>query len=184
MQEASMSLEEAMRAAAGEAALRTASQRMQDVRAAMSQQSDGTPPSEQSITGEPSSSAYQLGEVTGEVLPIDATLRRTGVLGEGGSQGVSARTPSGGVATTELSLGQSHTDAAASENVFVPGKPGEGPSDSDPIQQPFTIRGAPRPYRDVIGQYAQDGRDYVDRAAVPSAVRELVRQYFAELEGQ
>jgi len=36
----------------------------------------------------------------------------------------------------------------------------------------------------VIGQYAQSGRDYVDRATVSPMVRELVRQYFADLEGQ
>jgi hypothetical protein len=70
------------------------------------------------------------------------------------------------------------------ENVFVPGVVGEGETQQDTVQQPFSVRGAPRPYREVIGQYAQSGRDYVDRASVAPSVRELVRQYFAGLEGQ
>ena len=59
----------------------------------------------------------------------------------------------------------------------------EGPTDQEVQQQPFTLRGQPRPYREVLSDYAQSGRDYVDRAAVSSSVRELVKQYFADLEG-
>jgi hypothetical protein len=44
------------------------------------------------------------------------------------------------------------------------------------------VRGAPRPYRDVLNQYAQSGRDYVDRPDVSPAVRDLVKQYFQKLE--
>jgi hypothetical protein len=70
----------------------------------------------------------------------------------------------------------------AAENVFVPGREGSGPADQDLTDQPFTVRGAPRPYRDVLGQYAQSGRDYVDRPEVSPAVRDLVKQYFQQLE--
>ena len=66
--------------------------------------------------------------------------------------------------------------------VFVPGRPGNGPGDQDLTDQPFTVRGAPRPYRDVLNQYAQSGRDYVDRPDVSPAVRDLVKQYFQKLE--
>jgi hypothetical protein len=66
--------------------------------------------------------------------------------------------------------------------VFVPGRAGNGPADQDLTDQPFTVRGAPRPYRDVLGQYAQSGRDYVDRPEVSPAVRDLVKQYFQQLE--
>jgi hypothetical protein len=66
--------------------------------------------------------------------------------------------------------------------VFVAGRPGNGPADQDLVDQPFTVRGASRPYREVLGQYAQSGRDYVDRPDVSPAVRDLVKQYFQQLE--
>ena len=79
---------------------------------------------------------------------------------------------------------QSQTAPAgpAAENVFVPGRPNNGPADQDLVNQPFTVRGAPRPYRDVLSQYAQSSRDYVDRPDIAPNVRDLVKQYFQELE--
>jgi hypothetical protein len=73
---------------------------------------------------------------------------------------------------------------AAAETVFVPGREGTGAADLDRnlVEQPFTLRGAPRPYRDVLSQYAASGRDYVDRPDVSPAVRDLVKQYFQQLE--
>jgi len=44
------------------------------------------------------------------------------------------------------------------------------------------VSGAPRPYRDVLSQYAQSSRDYVDRPDISPAVRDLVKQYFQELQ--
>jgi hypothetical protein len=44
------------------------------------------------------------------------------------------------------------------------------------------VRGQPRPYRDVLSQYAASSRDYVDRPDVSPAVRDLVKQYFQSLE--
>jgi hypothetical protein len=44
------------------------------------------------------------------------------------------------------------------------------------------VSGAPRPYRDVLNQYAQSSRDYVDRPDISPAVRDLVKQYFQQLE--
>jgi hypothetical protein len=78
--------------------------------------------------------------------------------------------------------GQAAIDATAAENVFVPGRAGDGAVDQSLTDQPFTVRGAPRPYRDVLNQYAQSGRDYVDRPDVSPAVRDLVKQYFQKLE--
>jgi hypothetical protein len=72
--------------------------------------------------------------------------------------------------------------AQAAENVFVPGRPGNGPADQDLVNQPFSVTGAPRPYRDVLNQYAQSSRDYVDRPDISPAVRDLVKQYFQQLE--
>jgi hypothetical protein len=70
----------------------------------------------------------------------------------------------------------------AAENVFVPGRAGNGPADQDLVDQPFTVRGAPRAYRDVLSQYAQSSRDYVDRPDISPAVRDLVKQYFQSLQ--
>ena len=52
----------------------------------------------------------------------------------------------------------------------------------DLVNHPFSVSGAPRPYRDVLSQYAQSSRDYVDRPDISPAVRDLVKQYFQELE--
>lgn len=77
----------------------------------------------------------------------------------------------------------SASSVAPSENVFVPGRPGAGAADQqDLVDQQFNVRGAPRPYRDVLSQYAQSSRDYVDRPDISPAVRDLVKQYFQELE--
>jgi hypothetical protein len=86
-----------------------------------------------------------------------------------------------GVAT-QGSHGQAASAAQAAENVFVPGRAGNGPADQDLTDQPFTVRGAPRPYREVLTQYAQTTRDYVERPDISPAVRDLVKQYFQELE--
>jgi hypothetical protein len=184
MQEASASLEQAMQAAAAEAALRAAGQRLQDVRTELSQTAQGIQPSaEQPLTGEPGQSAGSP-SLTGTPVPIDASsLRRGGAAGESRTDAAAERSTSGGVGGADLSQGQPANTVEPSESIFIPGRVGDGPSDNDAIQQPFTVRGAPRPYREVIGQYAQSGRDYVDRAEVPSSVREMVRQYFSDLEG-
>ena len=65
-----------------------------------------------------------------------------------------------------------------------PGRAGNGSADQsqDVVTQPFSVTGAPRPYRDVLNQYAQSSRDYVDRPDISPAVRDLVKQYFQELE--
>ncbi|HEY2594941.1 MAG TPA: hypothetical protein VGK33_13670, partial [Chloroflexota bacterium] len=78
--------------------------------------------------------------------------------------------------------GQAPPDAQAAENVFVPGRAGNGPTDQGMVDQPFSVTGAPRPYRDVLNQYAQSSRDYVDRPDISPAVRDLVKQYFQDLE--
>jgi hypothetical protein len=89
-----------------------------------------------------------------------------------------------GVGGADASAGQGEAAPViqAAENVFVAGRPGNGPADQDLADQPFTVRGEPRPYREVLGQYAQSGRDYVDRPDVSPAVRDLVKQYFQQLE--
>jgi hypothetical protein len=187
LQQASQSLEEAMQAAAGDASLRAASQRLHDVRTEMSQTAQGIPPQgDQPMTSEPGQSGFSPA-ASGTSVPIDASAARSGGSSAGSGQddaSAQQRASGGGIGGADLSQGQPASSVDPSESVFVPGRPGEGASDNANIQQPFTVRGSPRPYREVIGQYAQNGRDYVDRASVPSSVRELVRQYFSDLEGQ
>ena len=115
---------------------------------------------------------------------MSASERRSGgAYGQTSTDPQTQRRAGGGVGGAELTQGQPIGDAEPSESIFIPGRIGDGASDNDAVQQPFSVRGAPRPYREVIGQYAQSGRDYVDRASVPSSVRDLVRQYFSDLEG-
>jgi hypothetical protein len=109
-------------------------------------------------------------------------------LGSGGSQIASepAQAAGGFGAGAGLaeSAGQQSRESAgqAPETVFVPGREGNGAADQDLVDQPFTLRGAPRPYRDVLSQYAASSRDYVDRPDIAPAVRDLVKQYFQSLE--
>jgi exonuclease VII small subunit len=185
LNEAATSLEQAMRSAAAQASLRSASQRLDDVRTglatgdlssadqqpgasnALGQGAYLTPPSSTAIAIDPSQA--RPGGLASDGRPVDQNAGAGAGAGQGAGLNSEGR-PFGAV------------DAA--ESVFVPGRAGDGQSDQDQIQQPFSVRGAPRPYREVIGQYAQNGRDYVDRASVAPSVRELVRQYFAGLEGQ
>ena len=187
MQEAAASIEEAMQATAAEAAIRSATQRLQDVR---SELVTGT---SAQMAQEPfdnylGQSSYVPPNISGTAVPIDGSQAR-GARGALGLSRTDAETggehgKSGGIGAAELGGGQPAPDVDASESVFVPGRSGDGPADGqENMQQPFSVRGAPRPYREVISQYARQSRDYVDRAAVPPNVRELVRQYFADLEG-
>jgi hypothetical protein len=130
---------------------------------------------------------FMPGPGGGTAVPIDSSLARARASGVGSAEpGPGAeRSTNGGVDGADLSTGQPAGAAEPSESIFIPGRAGDGPTDNqDNVQQPFTIRGAPRPFREVIGQYAQQGRDYVDHASVPPNVRDLVRQYFADLEGE
>lgn len=186
LQDASVSLEQAMQAAAADAAMRAAGQRLSDVRNEMSQAASGEqqPSAEQPLGGQAGQAALSPG-LLGTAVPIDANAFRRGGASSTGQSDVAEpqRRAGGGVGGADLTAGAAPDSVEPSENVFIPGRLGEGASDNDSVQQPFTVRGAPRPYREVIGQYAQSGRDYVDRANVPPSVRDLVRQYFSDLQG-
>jgi hypothetical protein len=191
LNDAAQSIEEAMQASAAESAIRQATQRMQDVRTELT---TGTPPpgessQDRSYEGQMGQSGTMPGPGSGTAVPIDVAVARAraAALGVGRSEPVpnGEGGTTGGVTGADLTNGQAPAATDPSESIFIPGRAGDGPTDNqDNVQQPFTIRGAPRPFREVIGQYAQQGRDYVDHASVPPNVRELVRQYFADLEGQ
>jgi hypothetical protein len=118
-------------------------------------------------------------DLTGTPVALDARGART--LADPSAGGTS-----GGAGQNQASSqdgGQTPSNAPAAENIFVPGRISTGAADQqDLVDQPFSVRGAPRPYRDVLNQYAQTSRDYVDRPDISPAVRDLVKQYFQELE--
>jgi hypothetical protein len=121
---------------------------------------------------------------------VDASISGTPVAVSSGTASRTVTDPTTGQNGTGAGTGaaspgqaQSASDAQASENVFVPGRINPGSSDQpQQVDQPFSVRGAPRPYRDVLSQYAQSSRDYVDRPDISPAVRDLVKQYFQQLE--
>jgi hypothetical protein len=155
--------------------LRSTSQRLQDLRAALA--SGERTDSQDALTlGAQSEQQPPVAVEPGRSLPIDASPSRRPdspppMVGAGEGAGVVGGDQPPGT-----------TNPVASENVFVPGSPSDGPGSQDYVQQPFTVRGQPRPYREVLGQYAQAGRDYVDRPEVAPTVRDLVKQYFSKLE--
>jgi hypothetical protein len=122
---------------------------------------------------------------------VDASVSGTPVALNSGSASRTVTDPSTGQNGTGAGIAGSGSqaqapsaaDTQASENVFVPGRVNTGSSDQpQEVDQPFSVRGAPRPYRDVLSQYAQSSRDYVDRPDISPAVRDLVKEYFQNLE--
>jgi hypothetical protein len=171
-------LRESLQASTAQASLRETTQRLQDLQALLASGAPLNPDlSQPDGAGAQSGLPAGLANTAGTPVAVDADGGRLNdpSAGRGGGAGY-------GAATTLAAQGQASAIGQAAENVFVPGRVGNGPGDQALTDQPFTVRGAPRPYRDVLGQYAQSGRDYVDRPDVSPAVRELVKQYFQQLE--
>ena len=171
----SQALQQALQSVTAQATLRSANQRLQDLRAALG---NGMRPGEDvplpGSSSLPSNGGAGLASEPGKPVPIDANPAAAAVpQGQSGAG-------YGAVGVGDQASGSNAPDAA--ENVFVPGVLNEGPGSQDLVQQPFSVRGAPTPYREVLSQYAQAGRDYVDRADVAPDVRDLVKQYFSKLE--
>jgi len=173
-------LREAIQAASAQASLQQTTQRLRDMSAQLAghmplNPEDAAPTSGSGVgrNGQPNG----LAEL-GTPFALDSTAI-------GGLRDPSAAPGSGagiGAADPAAAGAQAVAAGPAAENVFVPGRAGDGAVDQSLSDQPFTVRGAPRPYRDVLNQYAQSGRDYVDRPDVSPAVRDLVKQYFQKLE--
>lgn len=68
------------------------------------------------------------------------------------------------------------------ETVFVPGKGPGIPTEIQAGPGTGTAPAALRPYTEVVGEYAQQAREHLERSAVPAGYQDLVRRYFAELE--
>jgi hypothetical protein len=173
---ADAALSEAIQASRGQASVSSALQRLHNLQAQLAADSplraDAVPPSGERDSG-------TTGLPVGTAVALDAA---------GGQQQlrepVSDETRGAGFGTAGLSGGSAADQQAAqpAENVFVPGRESNGPSSQELVDQPFTVRGQPRPYRDVLSQYAASSRDYIDRPDVSPAVRDLVKQYFQSLE--
>jgi hypothetical protein len=172
-------LREAIQAANAQASLQQTTQRLRD----MSAQLSGRMPLNPDAPPTSGSAVDRTGQPNGLTeLGTPVALDSTSI---GGLRDPSAAPGSGaGIGPADAAAARAQAAAAgpAAENVFVPGRAGAGAVDQSLTDQPFTVRGAPRPYRDVLNQYAQSGRDYVDRPDVSPAVRDLVKQYFQKLE--
>ncbi len=172
-------LRDSIQAANAQTSVQQTSQRLRDISAQLAgrtpQNPDEAPPN--GSTGQSFLPGLGLGEL-GTPVALDSTAIG-GIRDPGAAPGSGAGI---GAADPNAAGGQAAIDATAAENVFVPGRAGDGAVDQSLTDQPFTVRGAPRPYRDVLNQYAQSGRDYVDRPDVSPAVRDLVKQYFQKLE--
>jgi hypothetical protein len=168
-------LRDAIQASQAQASLNAAVQRLRDLQA---QLASGKPLDSSRGTVEQSGapgSGISLAEGTPVALN-SAGARSVPDPASGQGRGAGFGAAGGESQASGLPAGQ------AAENVVVPGRPGNGPADQDVVDQPFTLRGAPRPYREVLSQYAQSSRDYVDRPDISPAVRDLVKQYFQSLQ--
>jgi len=179
LSQADAAMRDSMQASQSQAALNATVRQLRDLQGQLASGQPLTSPdansSSQAPTGESALTAS-----SGTPVALDArgsqTLSDPSSGEQGSGAGVSpASSASGGAAAPP--------DAQAAENVFVPGRASTGAADQqDLVDQPFSVRGAPRPYREVLSQYAQTSRDYVDRPDISPAVRDLVKQYFQDLE--
>jgi hypothetical protein len=179
LQQADAAMRDSIQASQSQAAVNATLRQLRDVQARVASGQPQTTPADDASAPQVASSDAQAAQLAaGTPIALDARGSRTiadpstgqaaGGAGEASAQGAyGAQSPAAG---------------QAAENVFVPGRPGNGPADQGLVDQPFTVRGAPRPYRDVLSQYAQSSRDYVDRPDISPAVRDLVKQYFQDLE--
>jgi hypothetical protein len=178
---ADAALRQAMQASAAQTSLRAMSQRLRDLQTQLA--SGALEPSPHDPSQSEESSDQEAASPRGTQLAGGTPVALDSSGGFGLRDPSAERQSGAGVGGADLTgNGAPIGSSDAAENVFVPGREGTGPADQELTEQPFTVRGAPRPYRDVLGQYAQSSRDYVDRPDVSPAVRDLVKQYFQQLE--
>jgi hypothetical protein len=176
---ADQALEDAIQAAQAQAAVNATARQLSDLQTRLG---SGLPLDHPASQADRSSSE---GRAAGTAVPAGTPVP----LGGFGSQQLPepANGPADGAGFGAPGGLAGATDASQSqppETIFIPGRESDGPASQDLVEQPFTLRGAPRPYRDVLTQYAQASRDYVDRPDVSPAVREMVKQYFQSLEDE
>ncbi|MBI2918345.1 MAG: hypothetical protein HYY01_10160 [Chloroflexi bacterium] len=99
-------------------------------------------------------------------------------IGSGGGQGGSAAGNAPGARQGEAT-GRLGTNG---ETVFIPSQGQGGLPGATIGSGPGTVPGELRPYNEVIGTYASQARDHIERSPVPEGYKDVVRRYFAELE--
>jgi hypothetical protein len=180
MSQVNAALRDSIQASQSQAAVDATSQQLHDLQTRLASGSQLTSgPTDQTLE-QPSSGV----SAAGGDMPSGTPVALDGGAGQSVSEPATGPSAQGaGIGASGSSAnGQAPSDAQAAENVFVPGRAGNAPTEQDLVTQPFSVTGAPRPYRDVLNQYAQSSRDYVDRPDISPTVRDLVKQYFQELE--
>jgi hypothetical protein len=179
LSQADAAVRDSLQASQSQAALNQTVRQLRDMQSRLA---SGQPlGSSEDVLSQASAPANSSDSPSGTPVALDA---------RGGARTVSDPTASQGNASgagtdpaLSLSRGNAPPSVQSAENVFVPGRASTGLADQqDVVDQPFSVRGAPRPYREVLSQYAQTSRDYVDRPDISPAVRDLVKQYFQDLE--
>ncbi len=180
LSQADAALRQSIQASQSQAALNATQQQLRELQNRLASGQPLTSPADQQAAAFGiAANATPQGLSSGTPVALDNTSASQTVSDPSQGQGGGAGSGPG----TNGYAAQAAPGAQAAENVFVPGRPNDSPGDQpQPVDQPFTVRGAPRPYRDVLNQYAQSSRDYVDRPDISPAVRDLVKQYFRDLE--
>jgi len=176
---ADAALRDAIQASQAQASLNATAQRLRDLQSRLASGSPLSPDAPQSSDGGATALATSIALASfGTPVALNAPGSPSVQEPVQAGQDVGAGFGAAGAALR----GETNSAAQAAESVFVPGRESSGPASQELLDQPFTIRGAPRPYRDVLSQYAASSRDYTDRPDISPAVRDLVKQYFQSLE--
>ena len=99
-------------------------------------------------------------------------------LGPGGGAGGSGAGNQPGTRQGD-DTGRVHTEG---ETVFIPSDGPGVPTEVRASPGQGILPGRLRPYNEVLGEYAEQAREHMERSPVPQGYRDLVRRYFAELE--
>ena len=109
-----------------------------------------------------------------------------GGRGTGGATGIGSGAGTGGSGAGDQPGARRGEDAGRlltdGETVFVPG---QGPGIPTEVRaRPGTgiAPGRLLPFGEVLGEYAQQAREHMERSPVPQGYKDLVRRYFTELE--
>jgi hypothetical protein len=179
LSQADQSIQQSIQASQSQASLNNTVRQLRDLQSRLASGQPLTPSADDVLAQSSSTSGEGTPTTSGTPVALDARGSRT-VSDPSSAQAAGGAGVNGAASQNDS---QAPGTAPAAENIFVPGRISTGAADQqDLVDQPFSVRGAPRPYRDVLNQYTQTSRDYVDRPDISPAVRDLVKQYFQELE--
>ncbi len=190
LQATASELDAALQAARAQSALADAARRLGDAQQSLT--SDAVGPAADSSTnpdasgaeaGPPQLASASAGGSPGDMesVPPSDAANTSGMATLADGAGGSGH--QGGLAAGSVSSQPAPSTAGvAAESVFVPGRRTDQPEQEVDTAPSATSAGQSHPYTDVLAQYAQSGRDYVDHSNMSADVRDLVKQYFSELE--